>query len=102
MIALDLGFVALDWLTAWKGVDVLVSDLSMPSIDGLARIREIWKRRPQVPAVLLTGFAIHAAELAVNAELRGSVVLLRKLVDGQTLAERVAVLLEGQQSTARS
>ena len=48
-----------------------------------------------MPAILLTGFATNAAELAVGGMVSGLFTLLRKPITGQHLAERVAVLLEG-------
>ena len=89
------GPAALALLEAGEAVDLVLSDLSMPGMDGLALIREAQRRRPALPAILLTGFASNAAELAVNGVLSGSFSLLRKPVTPQGLAERVAVLLEG-------
>jgi PAS domain S-box-containing protein len=76
-----------------REIDILVTDLSMPGMDGLALIREAQRRRPALPAVLLTGFATDVAELAMSGAISGSFSLLRKPVEAQTLAERVAVLL---------
>jgi PAS domain S-box-containing protein len=73
-----------------QDVDILVSDLSMPDMDGVTLIREAQRRRPGLPAILLTGFATNAAEIAVG----GAFSLVRKPVKGEHLAERVAALLE--------
>jgi PAS domain S-box-containing protein len=89
------GEEALRLLDTGAPVDVLVSDLSMPGMDGLALIREAQQRRPAMPAILLTGFATDVAELAVSGAISGSFSLLRKPVEGEALAERVAVLLQG-------
>ena len=35
--------------------DLLVTDLSMPGMDGIALLRKTWRRRPGLPAILLTG-----------------------------------------------
>jgi CheY-like chemotaxis protein len=74
-------------------VDILISDLSMPEMDGVTLIREAQRRRPGLPAILLTGFATNAAEIAVGGAVSGAFSLLRKPVQGQHLAERVAALL---------
>ncbi|HEY8612277.1 MAG TPA: response regulator [Roseomonas sp.] len=86
---------ALDLLDQGKPVDLLVSDLSMPGMDGLMLIREAQRRRPGLPAILLTGFVTNAAEIAIGGALSGGFSLLNKPVDGRRLADRVAVLLEG-------
>ena len=79
-------------------VDALVSDLSMPEMDGMALIEEAQRRRPALPAILLTGFATNAAEIAVGGALSGTFSLLHKPVSGKQLQERLSVLL-GQAAT---
>jgi CheY-like chemotaxis protein len=79
-------------------VDVLVSDLSMPAMDGLTVIREAQRRRPALPGILLTGFATNAAELALGGATGGSFSPLRKPITAELLAERIAVLLEGSEA----
>jgi CheY-like chemotaxis protein len=73
----------------------VISDLAMPGLDGVAVIREVRRRRPRLPAILLTG---HAGEAVADSTdmLRagGAFQLLRKPVNGTALAERAAQLLE--------
>jgi PAS domain S-box-containing protein len=92
------GPAALALLEAGEAVDVIVTDLSMPGMDGLDLVAEVHRRLPRLPAILLTGFATDAAELAVGRTLSGTFSLLRKPVTADELAERVAVLLEGRQA----
>jgi len=87
---------ALALLDAGEAVDLLVSDLSMPGMDGVSLIREAQRRQPRLPAILLTGFATNAAEIAVGDAVSGTFTLLRKPIEGRILAERVAVLLAGE------
>lgn len=89
------GTEALALLDADEAVDLLVSDLTMPGMDGIAIIREAQRRRPKLPAILLTGFVSNVAELAVGDMLKGTFSLLRKPITVEQLAERVTVLLEG-------
>jgi PAS domain S-box-containing protein len=91
----DAATAALAVLNDGAEVDVLVSDLSMPDKDGVTLIKEAQQLRPGLPAILLTGFATNAAELAVDGAVSGAFSLLRKPVHGQHLAERVAAVLEG-------
>ncbi|MGG5819037.1 PAS domain-containing protein [Falsiroseomonas sp. HW251] len=94
-VSVGSGPEALELLDAGTTVDVLVSDLSMPRMDGVALIRETQRRRPGLPAILLTGFATDMAELAVGGAISGSFSLLRKPIDTHALVDRISVLLEG-------
>jgi PAS domain S-box-containing protein len=87
------GSEALALLAAGEAVDVLVTDLSMPGLDGLAVIRAAQERRPGLPAVLLTGYAGDGAALAVGGIVTGSFSLLRKPVRGVQLVDRIQTLL---------
>ena len=95
VVTADSGPAALELLDAGEAVNLVISDLSMAGMDGVAVIREAQRRRPGLPAMLLTGFVTTAAELAVGGALRGTFSLLRKPATAQQLAERAAVLLEG-------
>lgn len=95
VLSVGSGLEALESLDASEVVDLLVSDLSMPGMDGLMTIREAQRRRPGLPAILLTGFATDAAELALGGVISGSFSLLRKPIEASALAERIAVMLKG-------
>ncbi|WP_408906457.1 hybrid sensor histidine kinase/response regulator [Sabulicella glaciei] len=92
---------ALAVLDSREEVDLLVSDLSMPEMDGLALIQDAQRRRPGLPAILLTGFATDTAELAMSGALSGAFSLLRKPIDVKALADRVAMLLEAADLAVR-
>jgi signal transduction histidine kinase len=87
-IAAD-GAEALELLRSSAVVDILVTDLSMPGIDGLAVIQKARCHRPGLPAVLLTGHA----EAAADGPTRGTYTLIRKPVTGVQLAARIEALL---------
>lgn len=91
---------ALAVLERGEPVHIIVSDLSMPEMDGVTLIREAYRRNPELPAILLTGFATNAAELAVAGAPAGKFSLLRKPISGNVLAERISALLDRAQ-TAR-
>lgn len=93
------GAEALDALKAGEDVDLLVSDLSMPGMDGLTLIREAQGHRPGLPAILLTGFATDAAELAMGGALSGTFSLLRKPIDAKTLSDRAGMLLQADETS---
>jgi CheY-like chemotaxis protein len=89
------GYAALAQIDRGMNFDLVISDLAMPGLDGVAVIREVRRRRPRLPAILLTG---HAGEAVADSTdmLRagGAFQLLRKPVNGTALAERAAQLLE--------
>jgi signal transduction histidine kinase/ActR/RegA family two-component response regulator len=96
------GAAALAVLDAGRCFDVLVSDLAMPGLDGVALIREAQRRKPGLPALLVTGYAGDAAALAVGSAVEGRFALMRKPVTGPELADRVASLLEIPSDGVRS
>jgi PAS domain S-box-containing protein len=93
VLAAGSGAEALALLDAGEAVDALVTDLAMPGIGGLAVIREAHARRPDLPAVLLTGYAGEAAHLAVSGGLPGGLLLLRKPVSAAQLVDRIEMVL---------
>ena len=62
-------------------------------MNGLTLIHEARRRQPELPALLLTGYADESVRLAVEDAETGSTALLRKPVSGIALAERAAALL---------
>ncbi|HEV7263923.1 MAG TPA: response regulator [Falsiroseomonas sp.] len=96
------GTAALALLDRGACCEVIVSDLAMPGLDGVAVIREARRRVPGLPAILLTGYAGEAAEQAVASSLAGSgaFVLLRKPVSGSRLAEQAGALLAARQAAS--
>jgi signal transduction histidine kinase/ActR/RegA family two-component response regulator/HAMP domain-containing protein len=87
------GTEALGLLAAGEAVDGLITDLSMPGMDGIAVIRAVQSRYPGAPAILLTGYPEDAAALALNGELAGSVALLCKPVSDGQLLDRLGAML---------
>ncbi len=99
VLAVATGTEALALLNAGEKVDILVTDLSMPDMDGLAVIRGAQERRPGLPAVLLTGYAGDGASLAISGAVSGTFSLLRKPVSAPQLLDRVAALLASRAET---
>ncbi|MCR0983876.1 ATP-binding protein [Roseomonas populi] len=92
------GAEALQLLDAGEAVDVLVSDLSMPGMGGVALIEAAQARRPSLPAVLLTGYAGDGASIAISGALSGTYSLLRKPVGEAQLIERIEALMAVQET----
>jgi len=57
VIEASSGAAAIDQLATSREIDLLVSDYLMPGIRGSALIEEARRRRPGLPALLLTGYA---------------------------------------------
>jgi len=87
------GLDALNQLDTGTVVDVLVTDYSMPGMNGVVLIEEARRRLPNLPAVLLTGFADGALRLTSGKEQARFTALLRKPVNEVELAERLEALL---------
>jgi two-component system cell cycle sensor histidine kinase/response regulator CckA len=55
--SMEDGYSALDFVRARKSpVHVLVTDLTMPAMDGLTLLRELRKLSPQTRTILMTGY----------------------------------------------
>jgi signal transduction histidine kinase/CheY-like chemotaxis protein len=89
------GAAALGRLDLGIPVSALVTDLAMPGgMDGLALIREARKRRPGLPAVLVTGHLGDATHGALEeAAGSGPLAVLRKPVSPEAVEAQIAVLL---------
>jgi excisionase family DNA binding protein len=52
--------------------DLLITDLKMPGVDGLAVIREARRMKPDIPVIIITGFSTEASAIeAVNLGVAG-------------------------------
>jgi CheY-like chemotaxis protein len=94
------GCKALALLAAGQTVDALVTDLSMPGLDGLAVIRAARARCPGLPAVLLTGSADDTGPM-VDENGADTHALLRKPATGPQLTECLDALLGGRAGADR-
>ena len=94
VLAASDGTDALAILRAREAVDIMITDLSMPGMNGLMLIKEAHDLRPSLPAILLTGFASDADALQDSDPVRDSYTLLRKPATSAALNARVIELLE--------
>lgn len=72
-------------------VDILVTDLSMPGIDGIALIERARQIKPNLPAILLTGYADQVESVTMTAS--GGFHVLRKPVQAEHLVRQIQILL---------
>jgi DNA-binding NtrC family response regulator len=93
---------AADGLSLLEGVDAVLTDLQMPTMDGLSFLRAIRERDPTLPVIVLTA---HGSEkLAVHAMKAGAFEYLTKPfdIDEVTLVvERALNLRELRQQNRR-
>jgi excisionase family DNA binding protein len=55
--------------------DLLITDLKMPGVDGLAVIREARRYRPDLPVIIITGFSSEASAIeAINIGVSGYLI----------------------------
>ncbi|MBL6080805.1 response regulator [Belnapia sp. T18] len=93
VLAAGGGAEALAMLDRGEAVDLLVTDLSMPGMDGVELIRAAQGRRPGLPAVLITGHPVNAAAPADEDARAAAFQLMHKPVSGPYLADRIATML---------
>ena len=84
------GSEALALLRAGEAVDALVSDLSMPGMNGVVTIQSARALRPRLPCFLLTGYVGERAALSGG----DAFTLVRKPISGQALVARIEACLE--------
>ena len=71
-------------------VDLLVTDVRMPVMDGWELSRRLRERWPDLPVLYISGYDV---ELSQGARRRGSGAFLRKPFDPDELLRQVARLL---------
>jgi CheY-like chemotaxis protein len=89
MLVASRGAEAIALLEAGEAIDALVSDLSMPDMNGVATIEAARALRPRLPCFLLTGYVGERAALGAG----DAFALVRKPVAAQTLAARIEAAL---------
>jgi DNA-binding NtrC family response regulator len=75
-----------------RAVDVIISDIRMPEMDGNELLAHVQKIAPETPVIVLTAFG--TVESAVNAMRAGAVDYLLKPIDFNDMLEKVRRALE--------
>ncbi len=73
-------------------IDLVVSDVKMPDLDGMALLSEIIQNQPGLPVILLTAYA--NVPDAVKAVKSGAVDYVEKPFDGKALSEKIQFMLK--------
>ncbi|POA57411.1 MULTISPECIES: hybrid sensor histidine kinase/response regulator [unclassified Pseudomonas] len=77
------GAEALETFAQYPGIDLMITDMAMPRMDGAQLVAAVRQLRPQLPIVLATGYARHLGD---------EVVGLPRLVKPYTQAQLVAAV----------
>jgi len=100
VVATRTGVAALTLLAAtdgaWTRPSIVLSDLRMPGLDGLALAEEVHARTPSVPVILLTAFP--STEVLDRAHRVGVVAVFSKPFDLDLLRTAVLVFAEPRPS----
>ena len=92
VIEADGGLAALEIIDTNDVISLMISDLAMPGMSGHMLIHETHRRRPGLPAILLTGYAGDEAG-SPDGSLSGNYSLLHKPITGSQLASHIVGLL---------
>jgi len=76
---------ALAYVATQEHIDVLITDMSMPQVDGVELVRRVRARRPSLPAIALTGFY----EEYMDTRTAGFAAFLRKPVNVDALCRAI-------------
>jgi DNA-binding NtrC family response regulator len=95
----DSGHEALQMLKT-RRIDLVVSDIKMPEMDGMALLSEIIRLQPGLPVIFLTAYA--NVPDAVTAVKSGAVDYVEKPFDGKALAEKIQLLFQEFEDIAPS
>lgn len=75
-----------------EGLDVLITDIGMPGLDGLELKGRVKKERPELPVFLITG----RHEIADQVRAQGADGFFRKPFDAQALLAAVGEVLRNR------
>ncbi len=92
----DGGRKALQVLQAHR-IDLVVSDVKMPEMDGMTLLEEIIKIQPGLPVIFLTAYA--NVPDAVKAVKSGAVDYVEKPFDGKSLTDKIQLMLREFEGT---
>ncbi|RLF48057.1 MAG: hypothetical protein DRN29_00725 [Thermoplasmata archaeon] len=75
-----------------EGVDMVFLDIKMPGMDGIETLREIKKKKPSLPVVMITAYA--TVDTAIEAMKRGASDYIRKPFNIEELEKSILAAIE--------
>lgn len=82
----------LEWLKA-HSPDIVLTDLRMPDVDGLAVLKEVRRWRPQTPVIVISGMGV-VRDVIEALRLGAADYLVKPLVDMEVLVHSINRALE--------
>jgi CheY-like chemotaxis protein len=89
------GRVAMDILQSNPDVDLVLTDLRMPEVDGFQLISHMIKKHPNIPIIVMTAYG--SRELEKTIEEKGIFHYIEKPIDFDELVEKVSSKLSAKQ-----
>ncbi len=90
VLTAENGEAALEILAAAEKVDLMISDVVMPTMDGPTTVRHARKTHPDLPILFISGYAEEQLRKSIDIE---NVAFLAKPFSVHTLAETVQHVL---------
>ncbi len=85
---------ALVYMDQQQAIDALITDFTMPGMTGLDLIREVRRRKPTLPTILLTGHVGDIATAPIDRTVGTRVIVLQKPVRTGELIDRLAAAID--------
>lgn len=83
------GFECLEKL---ENIDIVLLDIKMPEMDGIETLKEIKKRKPMLPVIMITAYA--TVDTAIEAMKRGATDYIRKPFNVDELEKGILAAIE--------
>jgi len=77
------------------GVDLIITDMTMPDVDGAQLARRLYERSPDVPVMIASGHDLDPVAMGVTPNV---VEVVRKPYQNRHLAERIRDILDRQKN----
>ena len=97
VVTMPDGKEAAKWLASGKRIDLLISDVQMPGMNGQALCEHARQARPDLPLLLISGYSKETLRLASHGGTAESIAFLTKPFTPDDLLRKVRHTLDGDQ-----
>jgi two-component system OmpR family response regulator len=91
----ESGYKALEMVDQ-QDFDVVILDVKMPGMDGIETLRELKKKKPQLPVIMLTGHA--TVQTGIQGLKQGAFAYVMKPVVLDEMLEKIRLAIERKQT----